>query len=285
MIAVDMGGRLGNQLFIYAFAVSAAARLDCRFIVDFDFVNPHAFELPRFFESPRFDGPWNRRRLSAYRAVRRMVPRVEIDSVTAPSVYTGKLRRFARYVGWMQSEEFFAPHQALVRQELTLRESVRRTFADRYASRLCRMPTIVIHYRRTDYRKVGNPSLGLDMRLPHAYYDVCLARIPDLNKHQVFVVGDDLTAARAHYRGRDNFFFEENEPIVDFQLLLAADTAIISNSSFAWWAAWLNPSRRPVFGPKHWLGFKAGSEWPAGITSQPWTWVDVPRYYVPEDHL
>jgi hypothetical protein len=140
---------------------------------------------------------------------------------------------------------------------------------------LSRRPSIVVHVRRTDYRTFGNEALGWDLRLPWSYYDDCLARIDDRDRHQILFIGDDLDDVERRYGTMPNATFERNAPIVDFQLLQAADAAIISNSSYAWWGAYLGTPGRPVFAPRNWLGFKAGFEWPAGIATVPWTWVDV----------
>lgn len=276
MIAVDVGGRLGNQMFIYAFALNAADRLRCGFIVDYDQADTGAFSVPRYFETRGFSLARNRFLLQAYRCVRRWIPRVEFDSTTQPAECLRRLRRFAHYRGWMQSEEFFAPVRDLVRREFVVRAPFRENFAARYARRLEMAPSVVVHCRRTDYQEFGNPQLGYDLRLPRAYYEACLARIARLDEYQVFFVGDDLSEAKACYGGRRNFYFEENEPILDFQLLQAGDVLIVSNSTFAWWAAYLNTTHRQVFAPRNWLGFKVGQEWPVGISLSAWNWIEVP---------
>ena len=61
---------------------------------------------------------------------------------------------------------------------------------------------------------------------------------------------------------------------MDFQLLLHADKLIISNSSFAWWGAYLNKNKTEVFVPQYWLGFKVDKEIPADII--PARFISVP---------
>ena len=206
-----------------------------------------------------------------------MAPRQDWDSSQAPAAELARLKRFTTYFGYMQSEEYFAPFQELIRSEFKILGAVARPFASKYGDRLRDARSVVLHFRRTDYQQVGSTQLGFDLRLPLAYYDACLNRIKDLPHCQVILVGDDLREAAEHYRGRSNFFFERNEPMVDFQLIQAADIAIISNSSFAWWAAYLGKPGRTIFAPKNWLGFKAGFEYPTGICSVPWCWVEVPE--------
>ena len=65
--------------------------------------------------------------------------------------------------------------------------------------------------------------------------------------------------------------------IIDFQLLLNADVAIIANSTFSWWAAYLNPNIQKVFLPRDWLGFRINKLLPPGIFNRlpsHWTIID-----------
>ena len=63
-------------------------------------------------------------------------------------------------------------------------------------------------------------------------------------------------------------YVHESE-IVDFQLLMNADICVISNSTFAWWGAYLNRKvHKMVMAPKYFLGFHDGKEFPNGIYSK-----------------
>ena len=74
--------------------------------------------------------------------------------------------------------------------------------------------------------------------------------------------------------------FEQNEEIIDFQLLINADILVLSNSTFAWWGAYLNPKPgKKVFAPKFWLGFKVGKEYPVNIILPSWTTVEALQTY------
>jgi hypothetical protein len=92
------------------------------------------------------------------------------------------------------------------------------------------------------------------MMLPVSYYEKSLEKIED---YKIIFVGDNISFAKEHFSHIPNSTFEQNDAIVDFQIILNADIAIIANSSFAWWAAWLNPNpNKKIIAPKYWVGFK-----------------------------
>jgi hypothetical protein len=277
MIAVELAGRLGNEMFIYAFALSAARRLRCPFVLLYDFDDPRVFQLPSFFECASFRPGINRFLARIHGRLKGLFPRQVWNSNDEPELHLAGLRRFATYFGYMQSEKYFSADVEVVRKEFAVQAQPRQAFADKYGDRLRRTPNVVLHCRRMDYREFGNPSLGYDLRLPLSYYDSCLREITDLEQRQVFVVGDDIGELEQAYGGKSNFHFERNDPITDFQLLASAEIAVLSNSSFSWWAGFLGRPGRTVFAPDKWLGFKAGYEYPRGICSMPWRWMNVPR--------
>jgi hypothetical protein len=80
---------------------------------------------------------------------------------------------------------------------------------------------------------------------------------------------------RATFSEKPNFIFSSNDEITDFQIIQNADIAIISNSSFGWWAAYLSPKRNTVYAPKNWMAFRIGAEHPKGVMTEKFIWKDV----------
>ena len=73
------------------------------------------------------------------------------------------------------------------------------------------------------------------------------------------VFSDNLEFAKTYFEG-DKFAFDESENDIDsFNRMASCDSQIIANSSFSWWAAFLNPnhSKKVVApGPDKWFADK-----------------------------
>ena len=91
----------------------------------------------------------------------------------------------------------------------------------------------------------------------------------------MFFLSDDMPFVKTAFPARSNFFFVSNSEIIDFQLIMNADIAIISNSTFAWWAAYICKKKNHVIAPKNWFGFRIGREHPTGIMTDHFEWRDV----------
>ena len=125
---------------------------------------------------------------------------------------------------------------------------------------------MAIHFRFGDYLTYGNETLGgTNIVLPEQYYLNAINHIKNISEYKVVVVTDDVDNFGERLSIiKDKIIVSESE-IMDFQILLNADLLIISNSTFSWWAAYLNKKQPKVFAPEFWMGFKVKKEFPFAI--------------------
>lgn len=158
--------------------------------------------------------------------------------------------------GW-QSEAFFAPVANLLRLHFSFRYPPQPAVSE-LAARIRSGSSAAIHFRRGDY--VRDPKfnrtlgvLGLD------YYERALAllrqRAPDAT---LYIFSDDIEAIAQEFRPTGpHVFVRVTEPWHSFdelRLMSLCDHAILSNSTFAWWSAWLHPdATRLVIAPTPWF--------------------------------
>lgn len=201
---------------------------------------------------------------------------VEIGSWTQPRDVVAREARSCRFRGYMQSAEFFSGYEKAIRSEFQIRPEFRKKFLERYGEQDPARKRVVVHIRRSDYAEFGNPEIGFDLCLPVSYYKRCLAQIGELDSADVYFVGDDPEFSRKTFGNKPRFQHMAGTVIEDFQLIQSADIAVISNSTFAWWAAYLasKPVAR-IYAPRYWLGFKVGREYPAGIMHPNWQWTET----------
>jgi len=60
----------------------------------------------------------------------------------------------------------------------------------------------------------------------------------------------------------------------DFYMLTQAKYMIIPNSSFSWWAAWLNQNEPITIAPDRWFNYNSGDNFdPIGIKCSKFTYI------------
>ncbi|MFN8025117.1 MAG: alpha-1,2-fucosyltransferase [Acidimicrobiia bacterium] len=104
-------------------------------------------------------------------------------------------------------------------------------------------PTVALSFRRGDYLRFG-------WQLPMSYYEHALARMVDEVPGATFVVfGDDPVFTGFAINWVERFgpavsaYSRGAHELVHLALAAACDHALIANSSFAWWGAWLGDRR------------------------------------------
>lgn len=262
MIKVDLWGRFGNQLYQYAFALNTAKKIDSFFLI----APTERCDIVRYFKLDIGTQILFNRFVSFFytRFHKKLCYKKIISEIDGDNL---EPQDKVNYKGFFQSELFFKNSESLVRSRFEIKKKWQKKFNKKYRSFFRDNKIIVLHIRRTDYVEFGGDSLGgKNLCLPMSYYENCLKQIEDIEQYKIICISDDIAFVKDFFRGRPNFYFEENNMIVDFQIMLKANIVVVANSSFAWWAAYLNQVRdRKIYAPKYWLGFKINREYPTNI--------------------
>lgn len=253
-VAIIKGG-LGNQLFAYAAARAFALRSGRELLVDptSGFSRDgygRSYRLDRFpIEAGIAPEPL---RLGDPKAPRHRIAR-SLDRVLPPGrrgylaergdprailSFTSR-RRTVHLNGYWQDEACFTDHAESIRRELAPPEPDDASDAA-LADEIRGNASVFVHVRRVRY----SPRLRAD------YYqssiDSAAGAIPGVH-FEVF--GDDVGWAREQldFHGLPAGFHDDSpDEVRDLFLMSCCRHAIVANSSFSWWGAWLghNPEQR-----------------------------------------
>lgn len=160
--------------------------------------------------------------------------------------------------GYWQSYKYFENISGIIRKEFTFKADFSKKESE-MAREIQSVNSVCVNIRRNDY--VSNPvnskffeALGID------YYkqaeSIIKSRVSEL---RFFVFSDDTDWCKNNLNfGGDTIFVGHEYAGDRFQSYLRLMTLckyyIIPNSTFAWWAAWLNTSPdKIVIAPKKWV--------------------------------
>ena len=274
MIYMRLKGGMGNQMFQYATGLALARQAKTELSLDLsnllyrnkgkDFVyrkyDLDVFRVdPSFLTSPEVLSPiMNLRVKPLSKAVRRLVTRgipvirekhFHYDPELIPGAREGAL-----YEGWFQSPRYFAGVEAEVRQAFRFSREVIPESRELLA-RIQETNAICLNVRRTDFLKVDTlNATNLDYFLRGAAY---LAERVDSPHFYVF--SDDVAWCRENIKlAQPTEFVDHEHKGFKFgnylQLMTNCRHFLIPNSSFAWWATWLNTNPdKLVVAPKMWF--------------------------------
>ena len=276
MIIIQMSGGLGNQMFQYALylklkslgkevkfdSTSSYIRDNARPVqlAVFDIQYPEATkkELIEMTDSSMMLRDRIRRKLKGRKSKEYREEGFGYD----PAVLT---KDPAYLVGTFQSELYFADIKEQVRKAFRFDQGVMQQETLAMKEAIKDTISVSIHVRRGDYL---NAEEVYGEICTDAYYDAAikymLEKYPDAT---FYLFTNDLTWADFFVNARpfanivvvkDN---TEYTGYLDMYLMKHCKHNIIANSSFSWWAAWLNSNQeKTVIAPARWLNGVEGRD-------------------------
>lgn len=235
MITSFIQGGLGNQLFQIAAGLSLSKDIDSQFSL---LSGQHHLPLqgnrietykPNILRHIKFFGDLDNTKFSIYREP-------SFKYVDIP-----KLDWLCLF-GYFQSEKYFKHNAKLIK--------------DTFIFDKIDIPknSVSLHLRQGDYKKSQaiHPILTLD------YFSKAIDLLGEYSK--LYIVSDSELP--------DSFNFPNCEVVntkndyLDFCIMANCNHNIIANSTFSWWAAYLNNSEnKKVIAPKTWFGPQGPQDW------------------------
>lgn len=127
---------------------------------------------------------------------------------------------------YLQSPEYFDKYRDEIRQ--------------RYGEGIGFLDFVGVHVRRGDY--VNNPFY-VDLAATD-YYERAMAMFPG---EKFLIFSDDPAFCKERFKGENIQVMDGGTELEDFNMLASCSIGnIIANSSYSWWAAYLNPSHSKV---------------------------------------
>lgn len=268
MIITRLAGGLGNQLFQYALGRSIAERYSLELKLD---INSFAKDRLRSFELDNFKMELN---YATQNEISRLKGGESIYHKSLRKVYNKNFGRAYTYCaeiefgsfqdincktgglyldGYWQNELYFNEIRKILIDELQP-VSVSDE-AKRFIENPVSFHKVGVHVRRGDYISSEKSNTkhgfsGLD------YYIKAIEYVrKEINSPLFFIVSDDIEWCKHNLSFDDCVFIDSTtNHYDDFVILKSCDIQIISNSTFSWWAAWLNHSiNKIVISPNKWF--------------------------------
>lgn len=269
MIIVKLMGGLGNQMFQYAAGKALACAKNQSLFLDIsnynelqEDISPRSFKLNCFNvnaeiidkkEILRYTKKNNllNRLINKFKPYYRKKIFIHPEFQFDPNFYNTINDVYLN--GYWQSYLYFEKINETILKEFSLKEQYLGGIVPTLAI-INNSESVSVHIRRGDYitSKVAAEVLGC---LPYSYYDNAFQLIEKgIKDPHYFIFSDDIEWVKLNMKIRNSTVIDTNNELYDLILMSHCKHNVIANSSFSWWAAWLNRNtNKIVIAPKKWF--------------------------------
>lgn len=264
-VIVNLAGGFGNQLFCYSFGYALAKRKNAELIID---TSTQDNGLTRSLELMKLNIRFNHRISYKYkrgvfeRAVLNKIRKRKAIGFTTkiyneinPTIFEDAvfdIQENTYFKGNWQSEKYFINYRDELLEMLTPKEE-RNVSVRNLCSEMNNCNSVAVHIRRGDYVKIG-------CQLNMSYYDAAIsmirAKLPEA-KLVLYIFSDDIDFCKKYFSEKQEFadkgielrypqYKSDNYTLDDLFLMSNCKHMIMANSSYSWWAAWLNQNKEKI---------------------------------------
>lgn len=262
-------GRLGNQMFTYATLTAICRRKNIK-----NYIFTHLGSLQYFELTPRENVISKFKIDFLLKTLFRLffIPRVRY--MDHSKQYSDAELDFSgtKYISaGLQGESYFKDIEGEIKDRFSIKPQYQQRANAIYAEFQDGLKNVCVHIRRGDYLTF----MGKNFAVPLSYYQQALENLSPKTHRFIFITDDREYVQQQFGQFPHTYFSQENE-ITDFQLMMKAEICILANSTFSWWAAWLNsnPNKRVTI-PRYFMGIQEKVEFPNGII--PPDWIQIPN--------
>lgn len=260
MLIMRIKGGLGNQLFQYASAFALAKRLNQDMAFDPSFtanMTQRGYKLPllcvkndviydnqlpkriSFFKNIYINKLCRVLNLS-YHNCGDYTYWLETKDEFQPDFFT--INKKNLYVdGYFQSENYFKNYRTELLEQICPNYDPEKEYIE-VLEHIKNCNSVAIHVRRGDFKNDNCPYHYL---LGEQYYHNALKYVTEkLDNPILFWFSDDIDWVKKNFGEKDNFRFvslhTKHADVDEMMLMKNCKHIITANSTFSWWAAWLN---------------------------------------------
>lgn len=283
---VEIIGGLGNQMFQYAFFLylKNKSHIWDRLYVDIEAMKTYdrhyGLELEKVFNlslcpiSNRLHRNLQKRSFAKH-FVKFLYERSECEF--DEPVYCG-LRPYRYYRGYWQNEGYFMHIEPIIREAFHFNINILSEKTKTIASKMRRELSVSIHIRRGDYENLPEAKAMHGGICSLDYYHKAIDFICQRLDGNIcfYLFSDDVNWVEENLQLENRCIIDWNrgaDSWQDMYLMSCCRHHIIANSSFSWWAAWLNPDKdKIVLTPNKWFNHTDT----VGIV--PENWIKIPVF-------
>jgi hypothetical protein len=274
MIIIRIQGGIGNQMFQYAAARCLAKNNNTELLLDLSYlrnINKNRYTYREYClnkfsidcreasckEVAHFTAPrYKNKILYGLSKIFKNSNNVFIEKADGYDKRFFDLGDNCYLIGNYQNEKYFYNIKEEIKSIYTINQELEGSNI-KFKENILQTNSVGIHVRGTDYLKPVNANLF--SICTSLYYKKAGQHINSIIPNPIlFVFSDDIVYARSILSELDmpKYFLDNNvnNSLVDLYLMSLCKVNIISNSTFSWWAAWLNNHKgKIVICPQKWF--------------------------------